>query len=185
MNKLIYIAVLLLIVSCNSDDDSSENQLSTLTNLDSEIGLSYAESIDAWNELKNTRGNSYNYQTTITSFSGFGSTTELQVRNGVTTTRVYQEFSTDVATGEQEIIDAYTETGSELGNNVKGATPLTIDQLYASCAADFLVIDPSTNTVYFQTDVSGLMTLCGFVPDNCQDDCYEGIRINAFDWVNE
>ncbi len=185
MNKLIYIALLLLIVSCNSDDNSSENQISTLTSLESQIGLSYAESIDAWNELKTNNGTSYRYQTTFSSFTGFGSVTELTVTNDVVTTRVYQEFSTDEVTGEQQIIDSYTETGSQLGNNAKGATPLTIDQLYASCAAESLIVDATANTIYFQTAVNGLMTLCGFVPDFCADDCYEGIRIDSFDWVNE
>lgn len=184
MNKLIYIALLFLLFSCESNDDAPENQLSTLTTLESQEGISYTQSIEAWNALKVNNGTSYKYQTDFISFTGFGSTTELTVINNVVTSRVYQEFTTDEITGERDIIDSYTETASQLGSNSKGAPPLTIDQLYTTCAADYLVVDETENTLYFQTATNGLMTLCGFFPNNCADDCYEGITISAFDWVN-
>lgn len=184
MKKLLSIVAFFLIFSCESNDDAPENQLSALTTLESQEGISYTESIDAWNTLKTNNGNSYSYQTYFISFTGFGSTTELKVINNVVTTRIYQEFSTDQMTGERDIIDSFTETGSQLGTNPKGATPLTIDQLYSTCAADYLVVDENENTIYFQTATNGLMTLCGFFPNNCADDCFEGITISAFDWVN-
>jgi hypothetical protein len=28
------------------------------------------------------------------------------------------------------------------------------------------------------------MTRCGFVPYGCSDDCYQGISIDSFEWVN-
>lgn len=184
MKKILYIAAFFLIFSCESNDDAPENQLSALTTLEGQDGRSYTESIDAWNALKTNNGNSYSYQTTFISFTGFGSITELTVTNNVVTSRIYQEFSTDQMTGERDIIDSFTETGSQLGSNQKGATPLTIDQLYTTCAADYLVVDENENTIYFQTATNGLMTLCGFFPNNCADDCFEGITISAFDWVN-
>lgn len=184
MKKILYIAAFFLIFSCESNDDAPENQLSALTTLESQDGRSYTESIDAWNALKTNNGNSYSYQITFISFTGFGSITELTVTNNVVTSRIYQEFSTDQMTGERDIIDSFTETGSQLGSNQKGATPLTIDQLYTTCAADYLVVDENENTIYFQTATNGLMTLCGFFPNNCADDCFEGITISAFDWVN-
>jgi len=184
MKILRYIAAFFLIISCESNDDTPENQLSALTTLESQEGISYTESIDAWNALKTNNGDSYSYQTTFISFTGFGSITELTITNNLVTSRMYQEFSTDQMTGEKDIIDAYTETGSEVGSNPKGATPLTIDQLYTTCAADYLVVDENDNTLYFQTTANGLMTLCGFFPNDCTDDCFEGISISAFDWVN-
>lgn len=185
MNKSIYIVLFVFLFSCDSNDDSPENQISTLTALESEESRSYTESIDAWNALKNDNGTSYRYQTDFISFTGFGSTTELTVINNIVTSRIYEEFSTNEMTGEREIIDSYTETTANLGSNPKGATPLTIDQLYTTCAADYLVVDENENTIYFETATNGLMTLCGFFPNNCADDCFEGITISAFDWLNE
>ena len=130
IKKLLFITTFFLIFSCESNDDAPENQLSALTTLESQEGISYTESIDAWNTLKTTNGNSYSYQTYFISFTGFGSTTELKVTNDIVTTRIYQEFTTDQMTGERDVIDSFTETGSQVGSNPKGAIPLTIDQLY-------------------------------------------------------
>lgn len=185
MNKLLCIVALFLIFSCDSNDDSQENQISALTALESQEGRSYTESINAWNVLKTNNGNSYTYQTTVVSFTGFGSITELTVINNIVTSRIYEEFNINQMTGERDIIDSYIETAANLGSNTKGASPLTIDQLYTSCAADYLIVDENENTIYFETATNGIMTLCGFFPNNCADDCFEGITINAFDWLDQ
>tara|TARA_R110000851_G_scaffold279768_1_gene433063 strand:- start:472 stop:612 length:141 start_codon:yes stop_codon:yes gene_type:complete len=46
------------------------------------------------------------------------------------------------------------------------------------------VVDKEKNTLYFETEINGIMTLCGFVPNGCADDCYQGISIDSFEWVN-
>jgi hypothetical protein len=70
-----------------------------------------------------------------------------------------------------------------LGSHDKGVSLLTIDDLYKSCASKYLIADSKNNTLYFDTELNGLMTLCGFVPNGCQDDCYQGVKINSFKWI--
>ena len=81
------------------------------------------------------------------------------------------------------IIDSYTEGHLNLGTHEKGADVLTIDQLYERLAEYFT--DEENNTTYFETSPDGIVTLCGYVPDECVDDCFKGIRINAFAWLNK
>jgi hypothetical protein len=70
-----------------------------------------------------------------------------------------------------------------LGVHKNGALPVTVDELYSTCASEYLTVDAINNTIYFETELKGLMTLCGFVPKGCLDDCYNGVRINYFDWI--
>jgi hypothetical protein len=180
---LVLFVALSLFSSCDKNDISNNIELSNLTTLEGENGLTYDESWSKWTNLKKENGESYIYQTTVKSWTGWGYTTELKIVNGRVTSRIFQEFQRDQSTGEIVIKDSYNENEKELGSHAKGATPLTIDELYNSCAGDYLVIDDENNTLYFQTTPTGLMTLCGFVPDNCADDCFEGISISAFDWI--
>ncbi|NLD45951.1 MAG: hypothetical protein GX660_01965, partial [Clostridiaceae bacterium] len=100
------------------------------------------------------------------------------------TSRIYKEFQTNETNGQKELIDSYTETMNSLGSHDKGANLLTIDDLYNSCAGEYLIVDKERNTLYFDTGISGLMTLCGFVPNGCVDDCFTGVRIISFEWFD-
>jgi hypothetical protein len=184
MKKLIALTLIGLLFSCEKKDDSPKNEISVLTTLSGKSGLSYSESIEKWNDLKIKNGNSYIYQTTFTSWTGLGSITELKVIDGIVICRIYQKFKTSETNGSLEIIDSYTEIKTNLGSHEKGAKPLTIDDLYNSCASNYLEVDKENNTIYFETETDGLMTLCGFVPDGCMDDCYFGVRINSFKWID-
>ncbi len=175
--------ILLLITTLMSCEKNETNKLSVLTTLKGESGLSYNESLSKWAGLKSKNGNTYVYQTTFTSWTGFGSVTELKVIDGIVTSRIYQEFETNETNGQHEIIDSYSETKVDLGIHEKGAKPLTIDELYNTCASEYLIVDEKNNTLYFETELNGLMTMCGFVPNGCMDDCYRGISINSFKWI--
>ncbi len=179
-----FLGLTLIFTSCEKNDDSDKNEATIPSSLKGENRLSYNESLNKWNELKKVNGNSYVYQTTFLSWTGFGSTTELKVVEGKVTTRNYREFNTDEQTGERVTTGSYTENENELGSHEKGAAPFTIDELYNSCARDYFVVDEENNTLHFETDVNGLMTLCGFVPNGCLDDCYQGISIESFDWID-
>lgn len=177
-NRLLLLFFVVILMACEKD------KLSVLTTFKGENGLTYNESLKQWNELKEINGNSYIYQTTFLSWTGFGSITELKIEEGVVTSRTYQEFKTNETDRKREIIDIYTETKTNLGSHEEGASPLTIDDLYHSCASEYLTIDSKNNTLYFETDTDGLMTLCGFVPDGCMDDCFRGVKINSFEWID-
>jgi hypothetical protein len=176
-NQIVIVFLFMILISCGKDE-------SVMTELKGESGLSYNESFSKWTDMKKKNGNSYIYQTTIVSWFGYGSITELKIENGVVASRSYQQFKTDGTNGQREIIDSYSETKVELGSHEKGATPFTIDELYDSCASEYLIVDQDKNTLYFEAESDGLMTLCGFVPDGCMDDCFSGVRINSFKWIN-
>ena len=167
----IFFGITLIFISCEKNEYSNKNDLSILVSLKGENGLPYKKSLNKWADLKKLNGNSYKYQTTFLSWTGFGNTTELKIVDGKVIARIYHEFCTDNKTGKRILIDSYTENENSIGNHEKGASPLTIDELYNSCAANYLIVDDKKNTVYFETSVNGLMTLCGFVPDGGADEC--------------
>ncbi len=177
-NGFFYLVIVFICFSCEKND-----QLKALTKISGESGISYNESMQKWDELKMVNGNSYRYQTGFQSWAGFGNTTEIEVLAGKVVARSYEEFTIDDQSGEVIIIDSFSENENHLGLHQKGAAPLLIDELYGTCANELLVVDQRKNTLYFETTSNGLMTLCGYVPDDCIDDCFNGIRINTFDWI--
>jgi len=180
----VFLGLILIFTSFEKKDDSNETELSILTLIKGQNGLSYNESLNKWTYLKKINGESYTYQTTFLSWAGFGSTTQLKIAEGKVIARIYKEFSTDEQTGQRKITDSYSEVEETLGSHEKGASPMTIDELYNSCASDYLIVDKENNTLYFETNINGLMTLCGFVPNGCADDCFQGISIDSFEWIS-
>ena len=45
---------------------------------------------------------------------------------------------------------------------------------------DYLTVDEDLNKIYFDVDDLSILKSCGFVPNNCADDCFEGYSIAAF-----
>ncbi|MBN2662807.1 MAG: hypothetical protein JXR68_04085 [Bacteroidales bacterium] len=145
--------------------------------------LSYEESLKKWEALKRVNGNSYVYQISFASWTGYGNLTEITVKDGIVTNRKYESFKYDHKKNKRIINNTYTENINNLGSNSEGAAALTIDQLYETCAKNYLTVDPSENEIYFETTDYGLMTTCGYYPFGCADDCYRGISISAFEWI--
>jgi hypothetical protein len=163
--------------SCEKNDKQS-----VLTDLKGQYGFSFNQSLNIWNDFKNKNGNSYSYTTTVGSWTGYGSTTEFKIEEGVIISRTYQRFKINGQDGTKEILESYNETGDGLGTHSKGASLLTIDDLYEACANKYLMADQKSNALYFETSKDGLMTSCGFVPNGCMDDCFQGVIISSVDW---
>jgi hypothetical protein len=53
--------------------------------------------------------------------------------------------------------------------------PVTMDVLYEQCLNEVLCQDPRANQLFLQIDARGLLVECGYVPVNCNDDCYQGL----------
>ena len=170
----------MLFVLCYLSCSKSDEVLNTII---SSNGLSYSDSIREWQKLKKQNGNSYSYEIIFASFAGFGSTTAITVKDGKVIERKYEAYRDN--TNEREITDTYIENESNLGINERGALPKTIDELYATCANEYLRVDEETNIIYFETaDATGILSLCGFYPKGCADDCFMGIRLKNFKWLN-
>ncbi|WP_150936197.1 hypothetical protein [Pseudotamlana haliotis] len=158
-------------MSCDTGDNTSE------------LITDFNESEANWEELKSINGNSYSYQTTFSSWAGFGNMTELKIVDGVVNSRFYEEYEINETNGEKEVINTYLEEGTDLGSHEAGAEILTIDELYNTCLSDYLIVDSKNNVLYFETKLEGIMSLCGYVPEGCGDDCFSGIQINSFNWI--
>lgn len=171
--------VILLFVALTATSCDENN----LNEIKGESGISYSQSLKKWKELKGIHGNSYVYSTTFTSWTGSGSTTVIKVENGVITARYFEQFNRD-ENGAKTIVNAYTETGATLGTHTEGAPLHTMDELYESCARKYLVVSEKKNKLYFETGRNDVMTLCGFVPNDCADDCFKGIRVQSLEWLD-
>jgi hypothetical protein len=183
INNLLFVLFIFMVTSCENKEDDQFSNLKNLTNLEGESGLSFDESYSKWNALKKENDNSYIYQTSQISWTGFGSVTELRIEKGVIKERNYAEYMEYWTPSRRKIIDSYSENYTNLGSHEKGADLLTIDDLYNSCSNNYLTVDTDNNTLYFKTTTNGLMTSCGYVPNNCMDDCFFGVTIMSFEWL--
>lgn len=175
MKNTFPLLICLLLLSCN-EDISGENQLQRLEQVSD-----YNNSLDRWGTLKKINGNSYVYVAGSQSWTGFRTATTIRVFNGEVVERSYEEYAFDEE-GLKTVTDSYRETGNQIGTHSKGAAARTMDEVYAFCEEVLRNTHPDHNTLYFETDDQGLMALCGYVPNNCIDDCFEGVRLQSFEW---
>lgn len=175
--KLWGLFVIVFVLSACSLEALKDNLVVT-----GESGYNYRDSRKQWMRLKAEHKNSYQYSILELSFTNNGSETTITVKNGKVTARDYEAFLISEEDGSRTILSTYSEEKKDLGTHTEGAPPVTIDDLYDTCLAKYLTVDPETNTVYFDTNESGVISLCGFVPDLCQDDCFVGFDISGFSW---
>ena len=178
--KCIVYGMFLGLMACETSEDGGQAGLK----IKGKSGLSYEDSFRTWRELKQRNGNSYTYQTSFGSWTGFGTTTRLTVIEGKVASRAYEEYQSqnDSSGTVRTILDSYTEDKNDLGTHQKGAPLHTIDDLYTSCVGEYLIVNSTENTVYFETLDNGILSLCGYVPKDCADDCFRGVRIDSFEW---
>ncbi|WP_114748557.1 hypothetical protein [Pleomorphovibrio marinus] len=72
----------------------------------------------------------------------------------------------------------WQEEGEALGSHDPSvaAEMMTLDAIYDLSASNWLVRRENRH-IYFEAHNNGMISLSGFVPNNCQDDCFIGIRI--------
>lgn len=168
--------IIVLVLSACSLEALKDNLVVT-----GKSGYNYTESRKQWMRLSAEHKNSYRYSILELSVTNYGSETTITVKNGKVTARNYEAFliSQD---GSRIVLSTYSEKKKDLGTHAEGALPVTMDDLYDTCLGDYLIVDPETNTVYFDTNETGVISLCGFVPELCQDDCFVGFEISNFSW---
>lgn len=143
----------------------------------------YEHSWKAWLDLKEENGDAYTYTATETSWTGAGSRTTIEVRNGELISKKYEAYVISDETGEKTITETFEETGSAVGKDERGARPLTVDQLYELCLSQYIAVDEEENTIYFETFDNGIVSVCGYVPKDCVDDCFQGFTLSDFSWL--
>ena len=165
MNRKHYIFFLfgMLLASCNK----------SYLEFESEYDKSYQE----WLAFKKSSGNSYEYMVTDSSWVGISWETVIIVNDGVIIRRYFKE---EVWNEEHipEIRKEWIEYEHEINTtiNTAAAQAMTMDTIYEKAKNDWLRKRPAAET-YFQAENDGLISLCGYVPYECKDDCFRGISI--------
>ncbi|MBL7558876.1 hypothetical protein JAO71_03585 [Olleya sp. YSTF-M6] len=171
MKNKAYLIILLLIGSifnsCDSDDLEYQDK--------------FEISQKTWLNFKESSNNSYKYIVTLGSWVGFVWETTIIVENGIVTQRDFEYTVTDgISTDIQPDEIQWTETGSEIGSHENGAEPITLDEVYDKAQNDWL-IERSNTTTYFETENNGMISTCGYENNQCEDDCFIGIRIKVIE----
>lgn len=160
-----------------------DNQVKTdsVKNKDPNI-VEYEKSLNIWNKLKKQYNDSYTYESSFQSYSGYRNNTKIEVKNGIPVFRSYEEF---MFQGPNDIkkLDSFVENTKNLNSNQKGVLAITIDEIYQQCINNYLNVDPKVNNISFKVDSNGIMTYCGYTPENCMDDCNKSVKIEKLEWL--
>jgi hypothetical protein len=132
----------------------------------------------AWRDLAAMHDDTYSYEVSTSSFTGYQTLTTLQFETGSATFRRF-ESAAPLATGlPGPLVVQWEERGTEVGSHTGSPPPDTIDTLYDRCARDVLAQDPNRNTIVLYLDEAGILKSCIYVPDNCADDCNMGVWLS-------
>lgn len=147
---------------------------------DLEYGRDFFKSKREWLAFKDATGNTYTYTVTGSSpVGGIAWETELTISGGNIIKRAFQfTWTAGLPEDFPEEELAWIETGSELDTHefTPAADLLTLDDVYEKATQEWLQKRSDTKT-YFETENDGMISLCGYVPIGCADDCFRGIRI--------
>lgn len=79
----------------------------------------------------------------------------------------------------------WTESGSELGLHESSPASwlLTLDEVYETARTVWLK-KRDDGSVSFEAKNNGLISLAGFWPDGCMDDCFTGISIRSIEAID-
>ncbi len=159
------ILILLITIFCAS---CSKNYITT----------SYDKSYDKWLLFKNSSHNSYTYTVDHGSVFGGYSATVFIIKNGLIVSRKFSTGRFKPDTDSLIVQKTWTEDANSLNTHgTEGDDLLTLDDIYNKTKTVWLRADESQNDIYFETRNDGLISLAGFVPKGCQDDCLNGITI--------
>lgn len=182
-----------------SGNHVANNMPSDLTTYDKkntqkEIQAAYQHSLDTWQAYKQKHPADVGYTFTLTtsSFTGFGTETKLTIKNNVVSSRDFHLIMPPNGEASGINLDAlpkdYHEDQATLNTHPDGAKPTNLDDIYKQCK-EALSVNPDDNWIYFETfadtgaqndlnERRGLIKTCGFVPHNCADDCFRGVRVS-------
>jgi major membrane immunogen (membrane-anchored lipoprotein) len=139
----------------------------------------FEKSHKEWLSFTNMSGNSYRYLVTGSSWVGSSWQTVITVTNGKITQRYFKYNSVKglIENIPQEALE-WTEDENEINSHehTSAAEGLTVDQIYNKARNEWLIKRKNSKT-YFEANNNGLISSCGYVEDNCMDDCFRGINI--------
>ena len=140
-------------------------------------GVSYQQSLKNWTAYKASVNNNYSYTVSTSSWVGSASETKITIQGGKVIARDYIA-TRRINNGPIETYKTWNETAANLNTHAsEGADLITLDDIYIKAKNEWLTVDKKKNKIYFETDDKGLISSCGYVPENCADDCFRGVTI--------
>ena len=173
MREKIFICVLLLtgylFSSCDSDDFKYEDD--------------FNKSHNVWLNFKSQTNNSYKYTVQNGTWVGASWETTITVRNGKIIERHFKyTHNVEKLPLGNDVEMEWTEGEDEINThkNTPAWQAMTLDDIYTKAKEDWLTERKDTKTL-FETKNEGMISLCGYIPDNCADDCFTGISIKQIE----
>lgn len=146
----------------------------------------YNNSLAQWEQDKKDHNNSYQFSMMYSSSEGnFSYTTTMIVTQGLITSRKYEEYTYEAdneGNWKPKPGITWIEDKSQIGTHKEGFKAQTFDDLYANCP-DFINADLDKYYIFFDVGYDGLMVTCGTSEIDCVDDCFDGISISSFEWL--
>lgn len=165
---LLYLFVLgIVFTSCDKNDFEYEDN--------------FKRSHSAWLDFKAQSNNSYMYTTQGSSWTGYAWETSITVVDGKVVQRSFKYIR-----GENipEVDEQWIENEDEINShkNTSASEACTLDDVYEKAQNDWLKQGKDV-TYFFEAKNNGLISLCGYVPDGCMDDCFTGISISDIEVI--
>lgn len=166
--KFSFYILILLLVSCKKDDDK----------------IAYSEELDksfnSWQDFKTSSSNSYRFNALFSSFGGYNLQTIITVKDGAVIARDFTKyavkFDPNSPRPDTTVLTHWSEGKDSINIHTEGYIAVPLDVVYKKARELWLVKKDGVKN-YFDVLPNGLISYCGYVPDNCMDDCFEGIHI--------
>ncbi|ASV32690.1 hypothetical protein [Maribacter cobaltidurans] len=170
-SKFLIIALLLIsciISSCSSEDDDFNYQ------------NDFEESQKIWLDFKESSNNSYKYVVSEGSgFTTYGWETTVTVSNGIIIKRDFKYTAGAEGFVPEDQLE-WTENQNEINSpeheHTSAFPALTLDTIYTKAKQEWLIKKENTD-VFFESENDGMISTCGYVMNNCLDDCFVGVHI--------
>lgn len=172
MKKENYLITLLLILisfsACKKDNLTYSND--------------FEKSYKTWIDFKKTSNDSYSYTVETSSWTGFRTATVLTVNKGKVVKRSYIAKSIERPSNQIFILEQWEEEGTTLKTHSNGSALKSLDEVYLQAKSEWLLKRKNIKN-YFEAKNGGMISSCGFVEDNCADDCFVGIKISSIEKI--
>ena len=139
------------------------------------------KSLKEFEKFKKTSANSYQYTVIRSSWVGMSWKTVTTVKNGKVVQRKFKwivpkDWTPEIPAAQKE----WTEGENEINAHQQSgaADAIILDEVYSRAKNDWLKKRDNATT-YFKAENNGLISSCGYVENNCADDCFVGINITS------
>lgn len=141
----------------------------------------FEKSLKEWEKFKKNSGNSYQYTVLRSSWVGMSFQTIITVKKGKVVQRKFTwivpvDWMPEIPEDQREWTENENEINAHKDSGASDA--ITLDEVYDKAKNDWLKKRDNVTT-YFEAKNNGLISSCGYVEDNCADDCFIGINITS------